>query len=227
MAPRYEDTWKGWWERFASQWLKGRGRGGQGSGNDVQEDEESGHRLGTVRGLLLVGLLGAGLMMVGQGSRDEVVTSESTALTNGVVTPASTDYDDFVDELEREVTVVVTQIAGVGHAEVLIVPKTSEIKVLAQEVTERTQVTQTTPQGQESVTTSRDESVTRRPVIVNNDSMKTQEPVIEYIRKPEVAGVLVVAEGAHDARIRLQLLEAVSAVLDVPPHRVEILARKK
>ncbi len=229
MASRNDETWRGWWERFARQW---EGFGKKGGGERDRDDEEpegrdGRDRFGAVRSLLLVGLVGAGLMLIGQGTPNEVITTQSVSETNGVVTPVNADYGDVVDELEREVTVVITQIAGVGHAEVLIVPKTSEIKVFAEEVTERLQVSQTSSGGQNGVVTSREESITRRPVIVNNDSIKAQEPLIEHVKKPEVAGVLVVAEGAHDPHVRLRLLQAVSAVLDVPAHRVEILARKK
>ena len=39
--------------------------------------------------------------------------------------------------------------------------------------------------------------------------------------------VLVTAAGAEDPRVRLLLLEAVSTVLDVPPHRVQIVPKKR
>ena len=66
-----------------------------------------------------------------------------------------------------------------------------------------------------------------RPVIYRGEDGRTEQPLVSYTKRPEIAGVLVTAVGAEDARIRLLLLEAVSTVLDVPPHRVQIAARKR
>lgn len=51
----------------------------------------------------------------------------------------------------------------------------------------------------------------------------SQEPYIVKQNMPQVRGVLVVAEGAEDIRIRTELLYAVTALLDVDAAKVEIL----
>ncbi|GAF16583.1 stage III sporulation protein AG [Bacillus sp. JCM 19046] len=44
--------------------------------------------------------------------------------------------------------------------------------------------------------------------------------------KPAVAGVLVVAEGVDNVQVRAWVVEAVSRLLDVAPHRVSVLPKK-
>lgn len=43
---------------------------------------------------------------------------------------------------------------------------------------------------------------------------------------PEVVGVLVVAEGAQDSRIKEQLTDATTTLLNISPYQVRVLARK-
>lgn len=50
-----------------------------------------------------------------------------------------------------------------------------------------------------------------------------QEPVLTQLRRPEVLGVLVVAQGAADPAVRAALTRAVHVALDVPYSRVEVL----
>ena len=222
----HEDTWRGWWERFAAGWRRLRGAGPEEDGGEGERQGGAGG-IGAFRGLILAALLGAGLMVIGGSPREKPAATDLALVANGVVAPAAAGYRDVLDELEREVTVVLTQIAGVGNAEVVIVPATSEIRVFAEEVTERTNVSEASSGGREPATVSREESRTRRPVIINNGAQDTQEPLVAFTRRPEVAGVLVVADGADDPRVRLELLRAVSTLLDVPAHRVEVAARKR
>ncbi len=50
-------------------------------------------------------------------------------------------------------------------------------------------------------------------------------PVVVVSRRPEIAGVVVVADGARDGAIRERLSRAVQTLLGVPAHRVEVFAR--
>lgn len=87
---------------------------------------------------------------------------------------------------------------------------------------------------------ARNESVTKRTTKAtdkNNGSQETTEetdnnqivmpaggtqPVIVMEQGPQVAGVLVVAEGAKDARIRESITTAVRTLLNIPPNRIVV-----
>lgn len=220
---REEDSWKGWWDRFGKWWDSfDRSKMVE---SDSRGEEGEAQRSKRLRNLILLALLGAGMMMMSQRSTQEVSTTPPT-LTDTPAVPVMAESRDSIELLQRQVAALLSQVAGVGRVEVLIVPKTSDIKVFAQEVTERTSLTQSETDGRSPVTTSREESVTRRPVIINNDGSKSQQPVVEYVQKPQIAGVLVVAEGADEPNIRLQVLKAVAALLDLPAHRIDVIPRK-
>lgn len=40
--------------------------------------------------------------------------------------------------------------------------------------------------------------------------------------KPKIVGVLVVAKGAEDIKVKTMIVEAVTRALDVPSHRVSV-----
>jgi len=138
----------------------------------------------------------------------------------GVFVEESRDRADH-SELEGRLEAMLASVRGAGRVEVMIIPESTQILVLAEEVTERTS---TTSQGGGEVAS--EASVTRRPVTVRAEADRREEPVVLYSRRPRVAGVLVVAEGARDPAVRRLLLEAVTTLLDVPPHRVSVVPRK-
>lgn len=51
-----------------------------------------------------------------------------------------------------------------------------------------------------------------------------QEPLVRQVLRPQVRGVLIVAEGARDPAVRDTLARAVQTALGVPLHRVTVLA---
>ena len=53
--------------------------------------------------------------------------------------------------------------------------------------------------------------------------MFSREPLIVKQNMPAVRGVLVVAEGAEDIRVRTEMLNAVAALMDISMDQIEIL----
>ena len=189
-------AWRAWWERFA--------RAGAPA-------EAKGAPLNWLLPLLL--LAGALLMVWSRPGEVDQVSPAGTFLQE----PGARDAHA---QLEARLAELLTAVRGAGRVEVMIVPESTEIAVLAEEVTERTS---TTSQAGEGVAS--EASVTRRPITVRTESDRREEPVVLYSRRPRVAGVLVVAEGARDPAVRRLLLEAVTTLLDVPPHRVSVVPR--
>lgn len=83
--------------------------------------------------------------------------------------------------------------------------------------TERRTEEQDSGGGRRTTTEQRDE----RELLAGRGE---QDPLISQVEALQIAGVLVVAEGAADDRVRAALIEAVSTYLDVPVHRVMVLA---
>lgn len=77
--------------------------------------------------------------------------------------------------------------------------------------------------GKVKVVISYESTAESVPASAGTEELFSAEPLILKQNLPRVRGVLVVAEGAEDIRIRTELMYAVTALLDVSPDRVEIL----
>ena len=52
-----------------------------------------------------------------------------------------------------------------------------------------------------------------------------ERPLVIYERKEQYRGVLVVASGVEDMRLKAQVIEALSSLLGLPHHRIVVLPR--
>ena len=88
-----------------------------------------------------------------------------------------------------------------------------EIKI----ATKTDEKTTSTTNGSNITTNS---SNTSNPVIIANSGKNN--PLILSEISPKITGVVVVASGAKDVKVRLNLLEAVEALLNVPTENIQI-----
>lgn len=114
-----------------------------------------------------------------------------------------------------------SQVAGAGPLQVLVSLETDAEQVFIED-RERTQrrTEESDAQGGQRLVNETDESI---HVLWQPGLGGGREPVRRTTRAPRVRGVLVVAAGATDARVRLHLTHGVQALLDIPPHRIAIV----
>lgn len=129
------------------------------------------------------------------------------------------------DLLEAKLKSVLAQMQGVGKVEVMITYESSGEEIPAYDI-----------KKSESNTQEKDNEGGTRSIIEEDcDSVLAYEdtpgggkaPVILKETEPEVRGVLVVAEGADSITVRQRIISAVTVVLDVPVHKVEVSERRK
>lgn len=122
------------------------------------------------------------------------------------------------DELEQRLIAVLSQIRGAGRVDVLVTYETAGEIVTA--MSSRTEEdVRDAVSGKES-TTSRSTSSVTEPATVKSDGGQT--PIVLVEREPVVRGVIVVAEGAADLTVRLNLQRAVQAATGVLPSQIEV-----
>lgn len=131
--------------------------------------------------------------------KDVTIESSSVTLTDG---------------LENRLAEILSQIDGVGEVGVLITFSSTVEQVTA--TTENNHST-TTSNGSNSTTTSTN---TSSPIISNQSVIVLQE------KMPEIIGVIVVAEGANDLKVKLNILNAVSTALDIDKNSIQIYTRR-
>ena len=123
------------------------------------------------------------------------------------------------DELEVKLCNVLSDIEGAGKVSVMITYDGSSEIVTANTTTTSTDKTNSNDRTAES----KNETVS--PVLINQSGTTT--PLIVKEIMPEVKGVIVIAEGANDIKVRLNLVNAVCTALAVDAEKVEIFTKNK
>ena len=157
--------------------------------------------------LVLVGIVGLILLFGFDFKRDKVVNSDDVVSSTGYI--GTIDYCKLI---ENKLIDVLSAVDGAGQVSVMITVDGSPELVYANE---KDQTSSTNSSG--SVTTATYSS----PIIVNANGSSTALVMTEIL--PKVKGVIVVASGAGNVATKLDLLNAVSTLLDISTNQVTIL----
>ncbi len=202
------------------EWLESKLGGGE---NGVK-------RVRTFQWLIIMGLVGVSLMILnaflqvesvdlepdradGSSSEQEVFLKQE---------PAETPFSEYERTYESRLKEILEKIVGVGAVDVMVVIESTEESVVYQDFHESEQVTNERDGSAQRHITSVSKDGTIALYSVSGDN----KPIILKQIKPEVRGVLVVANGAENSVVKQMLLEAVQRGLNVPPTRVSVLPRK-
>lgn len=113
--------------------------------------------------------------------------------------PAAADY---ATQLEARLGEVLSGIDGAGNVSVMIQFSDDGEKIIAMETT-----------------TLEDGTVVTAPVLIDGDVVVLEE------KKPEISGVLIVAEGADSLSVRFDLLSAAASVLDINQSLIKVYTK--
>ncbi|MCL2336920.1 MAG: hypothetical protein FWC60_05825 [Firmicutes bacterium] len=117
------------------------------------------------------------------------------------------------------------QVAGAGKVEVTVRLATSTHSDFA--VNSDTSVKTTVEEDQNGGTRKITENTGASTVVVTGEGQGQGAPVISREIAPEVAGVLVVAEGAGEPLVKAELFRAVQVGLGVQPQKIMVLNMKR
>lgn len=158
--------------------------------------------------VLLILLLGLGLLLL-PGKK------KGTAVTRTEEKSAFLSTEDYVRDMEQRLIKVLSQIEGVGEAEVIL----------------------TLRQGEESHylydTELRDESDTeeirreeRKKTVIISSGNAYDEAMVTRKDYPLFQGALIVCSGGDDPMVKLKLTQAVSDLTDLSSDKITILKMK-
>ena len=136
-------------------------------------------------------------------------------LSEGIV-----NVKKYEAELSKNLETILSQMDGVGAVEAWVTLSGGEEKVLYQE--KASDVTKL--QEADSVGGTRLEQSEK----IQNEVLldKSGNPYIIQILQPQVAGVLVVAEGAADGTVKKNITEAVEVLFGIEAHRIKVAKKK-
>jgi len=145
---------------------------------------------------------------------------ESTVLLN-----APLDMNKLEATLAQKLEQVLVEINGVGEVKVNVNLASTTQKDYATNMNTNNKTTREQDQkgGNRTITETNE---TGQMVLVRENQGNKEEPVVVKETKPEVKGVIVVAEGAKDPAIKADLMKAVQVYLDVPLYKVIVLPKE-
>ncbi len=122
--------------------------------------------------------------------------------------------------LEERLTKAISQVEGVGKTEVMITLKSDGRRIVEKD-TERSEGRDESGQeGTASVNTTAEE---RESTVYASDGQGGEVPYVTETLEPEIAGVLIVAQGGGDMALVQEITEAVMALFGVEAHKIKVM----
>ena len=118
--------------------------------------------------------------------------------------------NEYVKSLEIRLGEVLSDVKGAGKVSVMVTVESGSEIIIATSTEEKTNTSSGTSNSNQSST------IVEKPIIIGD------EPVVLIEKLPKIKGVIVVAQGAGNIQVRLELLKAVQAVLEVDANNVEV-----
>lgn len=134
----------------------------------------------------------------------------------------SSDVTEIESQYETDLKNLLEKISGISSVEVMVNLDATNKQVYEKNLIIGTQTTEETDQngGERSIDDTTEE---QQVVIVRQGD--DEVPLLIQTKKPEIRGVLVVANGVEHLELKQWVTEAVSRVLDVPVHRISIMPK--
>lgn len=157
--------------------------------------------------LIIVAIVCMLIFMIDSSGNSDDNSSTSIQSTNGYTTTL-----EYCSELESKLQAVLSSVKGAGEVKVMITVDGSPELVYAKDEDEKVS-------SNSSGTTTT--SSTSSPIIVTVNGGSNALILTENL--PNVKGVIVVSSGADDVSVKLDILTAVSRLLDISIDQVTVL----
>ena len=134
------------------------------------------------------------------------------------------ESEDYISCWEEKLEESLRFVEGAGKVRVLITLKESEEQILAKDgaLESRETVETDASGGNRHVVESREE----KSVIRTVDERGQDVPLVVKTVAPCVEGVVVIAQGADQAQVRKDIIEAIQVLFDIDMNRIAIIKMK-
>ena len=148
--------------------------------------------------ILLVGVLLLIVVLPVKEDKNTCSNSQKKAKAKSV-SESTCDDEEYEKLLEKKLEGILERMDGVGEVSVMITLSDDGTRIVAKETSE---------------------SIEKTTVIYDDEDASV--PYVTSTDKPTVSGVLVVAQGGGSPQVNNDISNAVSALFDVPMHKIKI-----
>jgi len=176
----------------------------------------------TRQNLLLLFAAGVALLVLGKTLSKKPATSQNTSVS-GMATNSTAPAapEDYATQLEKKLAAILSHVENAGRVEVLIKLSHGKELVVAEDV--RTEQSNSREADYEGGTRVLEETARDGQTVRLRLGDGSEVPLILQEIEPQVAGVLIIAEGGGDIFVKDALTRAAYTVLGVEPHKVQVL----
>lgn len=149
-------------------------------------------------------------------SGDNNVKETKKIETNAVQVSAEVSQNEIETKLED----ILSNISGVGKVRVMITySETSTINPVYNEDSKTSNINETDSGGGTRTTT---EVNSQKEVIYKENKDGSKEPVTQSIISPKIEGAIIAAQGASNATIKANIIQAVEAATGLATHKIQV-----
>jgi stage III sporulation protein AG len=152
-------------------------------------------------------------------------TPQQESNVTAVPDQASSGMTAEEEQLGRKLCEMLRQVEGAGRVEVSVRLSGTTRAEYAVNNTTGKKITQEKDQsgGTRTSTEDTDSGV----LVMNRSGNGSEQPVVERETAPQIAGVLVVADGASNAKVKAKLYEATRVAVGVEPQKILVLPMER
>lgn len=131
--------------------------------------------------------------------------------------------EEYEEIQKKELKNILESMSGVGKVQVMINFKSGESKVLAYDSSK--QIVSTEEKDTEGGTRVSNQTNDGTTVVMTNEG-GDNEPFIVETYKPKIEGIMILAEGASDSKIKYDIQKAVSSLYGLSAEKVNVYPMK-
>ena len=131
--------------------------------------------------------------------------------------------EEYEETQKKELKNILESMSGVGKVQVMINFKSGESKVLAYDSSK--QIVSTEEKDTEGGTRVSNQTNDGTTVVMTNEG-GDNEPFIVETYKPKIEGIMIIAEGASDSKIKYDIQKAVSSLYGLSAEKVNVYPMK-
>ena len=173
------------------------------------ESEEQGNR--KRHRAVIIMIIAAICLLAFSGSGEKKAGSE---VKDSKGTLAELNLAEYTSETEERLKAVLSEISGAGDVKVMVSFDAMNEKILAKN--SKNENTSDTEEGKSTASFGSEENI----MIYGSGS--EEQPFVLKEKLPVPSGVLVLAAGAADETVRLEIYEAVKALYGISGHRIKV-----
>ena len=126
--------------------------------------------------------------------------------------------DDYANQLDTRLENTLKNISGAGEINVMVTLESGTELVIATSKDQKTNTSTSSGTSTENIT------IVENPIVITQNGESV--PLILKEILPAIKGVVIVSQGASNVRVRLDLMNAVKALLDVQSDQIQIFVGK-